>query len=120
MSAILGVRIMGNCAKCHRHSCNLSAHQPEGLCPACLEAGPSGLHRYHLPNRRPYPWLLRGLLRWLQRRCQHDALKADILEGSADPHGVRWCETCGAIWTTIDGTPCGSPRFPEPLWEPKP
>lgn len=78
----------------------------------------SDLETYHLPNRRPYPRLFRWLLRWLQRRCQHRALKADILEGSAYPHGVRWCETCGSVWLTIGGTPCGGwPRYPEPLWE---
>lgn len=80
----------------------------------------SDLETYHLPNVRGYPRPLRWLLRWLQRRCQHRALKADILEGCAYPHGVRWCETCGAIWTTIGGTPCGLPRYPEPRWEPRP
>lgn len=78
---------------------------------------PSDLEPYVLPNRRTYPRFIRGLLRWLQRRCQHRALKADILEGCAYPYAIRWCETCGAYWMTIEGTPCGSPRLPEPTWE---
>lgn len=67
---------------------------------------------------RPYPRLWRWLLRWLQRKCQHHALKADILEGCSPDHSVRWCETCGAVWIAIDGSPCGyGPRMPEPTWE---
>lgn len=78
----------------------------------------SDLEGYHLPNRRAYPRLLRPILRWLQRRCQHKALKADILEGCGGVYAVRWCEVCGAYWLTIDGTPCGAgPRMPEPTWE---
>lgn len=72
---------------------------------------------YRLPNTKKYPRLFAWLLRLLQRRCQHYALKADILEGCAYPHAVRWCETCGGIWTTIEGTPCGWIRLPEPTWE---
>lgn len=75
------------------------------------------LEPYVLPNRRLFPRLLRPVLHWLQRRCQHKALKADVLEGCAYPHSVRWCETCGAIWLVIEGTPCGSPRMPEPTYE---
>jgi hypothetical protein len=71
---------------------------------------------YHLPVRG-YPRFWRWLLRWLQRKCQHKALKADILEGCGGVHAVRWCETCGAVWTVCDGTPCGNPRMPEPTWE---
>jgi hypothetical protein len=73
--------------------------------------------RYHLPNARRYPIALAWLLRLLQRLCRHRALKADILEGCAYPYAIRWCETCGAVWYTIEGTPCGSPRMPEPTWD---
>jgi hypothetical protein len=72
--------------------------------------------RYCLPVRK-YPRLLAWLLRLLQRRCQHYALKADILEACGDVYAVRWCETCGAVWLVIDGTPCGNPRMCEPTWE---
>ena len=71
---------------------------------------------YELPVPR-YPRVLAWALRLLQRRCRHYGLKADVLEGSCYPHWLRWCETCGAIWPTIAGTPCGSPRMPEPTWE---
>ena len=71
---------------------------------------------YHLPVRG-YPWFLRRLLRWLQRKCHHKALKADVLEGCGGCYALRWCETCGAVWLCIDGTPCGNPRMPEPTWE---
>jgi len=60
--------------------------------------------RYHLPVPK-YPRLWAWLLRLLQRKCQHWNLKADILEGCSRTYGVRWCETCGAICTVIDGTP---------------
>jgi hypothetical protein len=57
-------------------------------------------------------------LRWLQRKCEHAALKADILEACGGDYSVRWCETCGAVWVTIDGTPCGGfPRLPDPDYE---
>lgn len=72
--------------------------------------------RYRLPVRK-YPWHLRWLLRWLQRRCHHYALKADILEACGGDYAVRWCETCGAVWLVCDGTPTGEPRMPEPTWE---
>lgn len=72
--------------------------------------------RYEL-SVRTYPWYLAWLLRFLQRRCRHYALRADILEGCGEVYSVRWCATCGAIWTVIDGTPCGNPRMPEPTWE---
>lgn len=66
---------------------------------------------------RPYPILWRRLLRWLQRKCQHAAMKADLLESCGGWHAVRWCETCGAVWLVLDGTPCGNPRLPQPTWE---
>lgn len=73
--------------------------------------------RYDLPVPK-YPRLLRWLLRLLQRRCRHYALKADLLEGSGEVYAVRWCETCGAVWLVLDGTPCGgNPRLCEPTWE---
>ena len=72
--------------------------------------------RYCLPVPK-YPRMLAWLLRLLQRRCRHWALKGDILEACAPPYAVRWCETCGAIQLVIDGTPCGNPRMPEPTWE---
>jgi hypothetical protein len=75
------------------------------------------LSPYRLPNARPYPRPLRRLLRWLQRRCNHRALKADILEGCGGVYSVRWCETCGGVWVVVDGTPCGWVRMPEPTWE---
>lgn len=74
--------------------------------------------RYELPVRG-YPRPLAPLLRWLQRLCRHRGLKADIMEGSCGVHAMRWCETCGAIWRVLDGTPCGNPRMPEPTWEPR-
>jgi hypothetical protein len=73
---------------------------------------------YCLPVPR-YPRYLAWLLRLLQRRCKHYALKADVIQGSCGVYALRWCETCGAIWPTIDGTPCGSPRMCEPTWEPR-
>jgi hypothetical protein len=73
--------------------------------------------RYHLPVR-PYPRIYRWLLRWLQRKCQHNALKADILEGCSKDYSVRWCETCGGFAIVVGGTPCPV-RMPEPTWEPK-
>lgn len=75
----------------------------------------SDLEPYELPVR-PYPRLLAWLLRLLQRRCNHYALKADILEGCGGDYSVRWCETCGAICTSIDGTPTPM-RTCEPTWE---
>lgn len=72
---------------------------------------------YELPVRI-YPRLWRWLLKWLQRKCQHYSLKADILEGCGDSYAVRWCETCGAISIVIDGTPTPM-RDCEPTWEPK-
>lgn len=72
---------------------------------------------YHLPNTTKYPRWWAWLLRRLQRKCQHWALKADILEGCSDCYSVKWCETCGAVWLFIDGSPCGLPRMPEPTWE---
>jgi hypothetical protein len=69
--------------------------------------------RYHLPVRR-YPRLLRWPLRWLQRLCRHHNTKADILEACGGVYAVRWCETCGAIMTVVDGAPCGMMRRPEP------
>lgn len=75
-----------------------------------------GLEPYRLPVPR-YPRLWRRLLRWLQRKCRHYALKADVLEGCGGDYQLRWCETCGAVWMVIDGTPCGNPRMPEPTWE---
>jgi hypothetical protein len=66
---------------------------------------------------RKYPRYLAWLLRWLQRRCKHHTMKADILEGSAGVFAVRWCETCGAVLVVVDGTPCGNPRLCEPTWE---
>lgn len=79
---------------------------------------PPILEPYRLPVR-PYPHLLRWPLRWLQRRCRHHALKADVMQGCCGNFALRWCETCGAIWMTIEGTPCGSPRMCEPTWEDK-
>lgn len=70
---------------------------------------------YELPVR-PYPFFLRWLLRWLQRRCHHYSLKADVLEGGGGVYAVRWCETCGAIQLTCDGTPRPF-RNCEPTWE---
>ena len=68
---------------------------------------------------KPYPWYLRWLLHWLQSLCMHHAMKADLLEGCSE-NSVRWCETCGAVWLCIDGTPMGGgPRMPEPTWERK-
>jgi len=78
---------------------------------------PPDLAPYRLPVR-PYPRLLRRPLRWLQRLCRHRGLKADVLEGCGGVYSVRWCETCGAVWLVIDGTPCGSPRMCEPTYEP--
>lgn len=72
--------------------------------------------RYVLPVKK-YPRWLAWLLRLLQRRCKHYALKADMLEGSAAPYSIKWCETCGAFWLFIDGSPCGNPRMCEPTWE---
>jgi hypothetical protein len=66
---------------------------------------------------KPYPRIWRRVLRWLQRKCRHKAMKADILEGCHPYYSVRWCETCGAVWLAIDGSPCGMPRMPEPTWE---
>jgi hypothetical protein len=74
------------------------------------------LEPYQLPVPA-YPRIWRRLLRWLQRKCRHAALKADYLEGCGGDYAVRWCETCGAVWLVIDGTPCGNPRMPEPTWE---
>lgn len=74
------------------------------------------LEPYRLPVKK-YPRYLAWLLRWLQRRCQHYALKADILEGCGGYYSIRWCETCGAVWLVCDGTPTGMPRLPEPTWE---
>jgi hypothetical protein len=71
---------------------------------------------YQLPVK-PYPRWLAPLLRLLQRKCKHFALKTDVLEGCGGVFALRWCETCGAVWMTIDGTPCGMPRMPEPTWE---
>ena len=73
--------------------------------------------RYCLPRARKYPRLWAWLLRWLQRKCQHYALKADILESCSRDYSVRWCETCGAI--SIVGDCSGTPlRLCEPTWEP--
>lgn len=55
------------------------------------------LEAYELPVK-PYPRWWAWLLRWLQRKCQHYALKADILEGQHPDYSVKWCETCGAVW----------------------
>jgi hypothetical protein len=64
-------------------------------------------------ERKAYPRLWRWLLRWLQRKCQHSAMKADILEGDgAEP--AKWCETCGAV--RIGNRPL---RECQPTWEPK-
>lgn len=71
--------------------------------------------RYHLPVKK-YPRLLAWLLRFLQRRCQHYALKADILEACSRTYSVRWCETCGAFCVVTDGAPTPM-RMPEPTWE---
>lgn len=71
---------------------------------------------YELPVK-PYPKRWAWLLRWLQRKCQHYAMKADLLEGGSRDHAVRWCETCGASWITVGGTPCGLPRMCEPTYE---
>jgi hypothetical protein len=60
--------------------------------------------------------LFRWLLKCLQRRCTHAAMKADILEGDAGPYAVKWCETCGAVCVVVDGRPRYI-RLPEPLWE---
>jgi hypothetical protein len=68
----------------------------------CAAVRIPGQH-YELPVR-PYPRLLRWLLRWLQGKCQHYMLRADILEGCGDDYAVRWCETCGAHCVVIDGT----------------
>lgn len=68
-------------------------------------------------------WICKRLLRFLQRQCDHRAMKADLLEGDVSTHGVRWCETCGAVSISRFGTksePCtgyGSIRMPEPTWE---
>ena len=75
------------------------------------------LKPFHLQNSTPYPRFWRRILRWLQRKCQHHAMKADILEGGHDCISVKWCETCGAVWLAIDGSPCGMPRLCEPTWE---
>ncbi len=66
---------------------------------------------------RKYPWMLAWLLRWLQRKCKHHTMKADLLEGDCPPYAIRWCETCGAVLYVLDGTPCGVPRMCEPMWE---
>ena len=58
-------------------------------------------------DARGYPWYFRRLLRWLQRRCRHAAMKADMLEGDATPLAVRWCETCGAVQRVHDENPWG-------------
>lgn len=42
-------------------------------------------------------WLTKRVLRWLQRRCRHEQMVADVLEGCAEPHEVAWCPTCGAL-----------------------
>lgn len=62
-------------------------------------------------------YLWRRALRWLQRKCRHAAMKADILEGDAAGLAVRWCETCGAVQRVAGGNPYGPPRLPEPTWE---
>ena len=66
---------------------------------------------------RKYPKLWAWLLKWLQRKCQHYAMKADILEGCSRTYSVRWCETCGAVWPIVNSTPTGNPRLCEPTWE---
>jgi hypothetical protein len=71
---------------------------------------------YCLPVPK-YPRWLAWLLKLLQLRCKHYALKADILEGCDPVYSVRWCETCGAIWLVVGGTPTGMPRMCEPTWE---
>ncbi len=71
--------------------------------------------RYCLPVKK-YPRYLGWLLRLLQRRCKHYALKADILEACGGCYSIRWCETCGAHSIVCDGTP--TPLRPcEPTWE---
>jgi hypothetical protein len=71
--------------------------------------------RYCLPVPKYHRWLA-WLLRLLQRRCKHYALKADILEGCGGDYSVRWCETCGAVCTVINcaHTPM---RDCQPTWE---
>lgn len=71
--------------------------------------------RFVTPVRR-YPWYLRWLLNLLQKQCHHFNVKADILEGSHRDISVRWCETCGAFCTAIEGTPTPF-RTPEPSYE---
>lgn len=71
--------------------------------------------KYHRVRR--YPWYLRRLLKWLQSKCKHRSMKADIMEGQVKDHAIRWCETCGAIMYVIDGSPCGNPRMPRPDFE---
>lgn len=42
-------------------------------------------------------WIFKRLLKWLQRRCEHKAMKADLLEGDSREFAVAWCEECGAV-----------------------
>jgi hypothetical protein len=56
--------------------------------------------------------LLRMVLHWIQRRCDHVEMKADILEGEGRST-VAWCETCGAV--RINNREI---RTPEPTWHP--
>lgn len=74
---------------------------------------------YFMPRERAkYPRVLAVLLRWLQGLCHHNAMKADILEGDCRDYGVRWCETCGAVWRVrADGVSVGGIRRCEPTWE---
>lgn len=62
--------------------------------------------------------MFRIALRWLQRRCDHADMRADIGEGSLQymhERGslaeIKWCPTCGAVKVGS-----GELRMPEPTW----
>ena len=40
--------------------------------------------------------LLRSLLEWLQRRCPHERVTFDIMEGEFKDRAISWCQHCGA------------------------
>jgi hypothetical protein len=62
--------------------------------------------------------LFRLILRWLQRRCEHEELRADLLEGDARDLAVRWCPVCGAVQVVYPSTTGVKLRLPEPTWYP--
>lgn len=60
------------------------------------------------------------ILRFLQRRCDHKHLRADLAEGcfawahkTDDGASVKWCPVCGAVQIGD----CGFLRVPQPTWE---